>query len=505
MQPATILTCVGAYFAALLTVAWWTGRRADNAGYFTGNRRSPWVWVALGLIGDTLSGVSYISVPGKVATDHFGYLQLVLGYCIGYALIGTVLLPQYYRLRLTSIYEFLGQRFDLTAQRTGSGFFLVSRLLGSAARLYLAVTVFQTFVFQGWGVPFWATAGSAILLILVYTLRGGIQTLVWTDLFQSGFLVLGVVLSIAALMVGLDWNVSDLVLNLSRGPESTVFNGDWRSPGFFWKQLVSGAALAVVMTGLDQNNMQKTLSCRTLPEARKNLWLFTPVMVLVTVAILVLGALLFRFAELRAIPLPARTDELFPRIALGHLGTPAAVVFVLGLTAATFNSADSVLTSLTTSLCVDFLGFERRRDLSEESRGRIRRRVHTAFAAVMFLTLLLIQWLASHFAVIDLVLKLASYTYGPLLGLFTLGLFSRVRLSGRPLPWIALGSIGLCAWIDQRSVAWFHGYRFGFELLLLNALITGSGALLFARISPVTSDVHKNHRIETLPTGSHDL
>ena len=390
MQPATILTCVGAYFAALLTVAWWTGRRADNAGYFTGNRRSPWVWVALGLIGDTLSGVSYISVPGKVATDHFGYLQLVLGYCIGYALIGTVLLPQYYRLRLTSIYEFLGQRFDLTAQRTGSGFFLISRLLGSAARLYLAVTVFQTFVFQGWGVPFWATAGSAILLILVYTLRGGIQTLVWTDLFQSGFLVLGVVLSIAALMVGLDWNVSDLVLNLSRGPESTVFNGDWRSPGFFWKQLVSGAALAVVMTGLDQNNMQKTLSCRTLPEARKNLWLFTPVMVLVTVAILVLGALLFRFAELRAIPLPARTDELFPRIALGHLGTPAAVVFVLGLTAATFNSADSVLTSLTTSLCVDFLGFERRRDLSEESRGRIRRRVHTAFAAVMFLTLLLI-------------------------------------------------------------------------------------------------------------------
>jgi Na+/proline symporter len=236
------------------------------------------------------------------------------------------------------------------------------------------------------------------------------------------------------------------------------------------------------MTGLDQNNMQKTLSCRTLPDAQKNLWLFTPVMVLVTIAILVLGALLFRFAEIRGIPLPARTDELFPRIALGSLGIPAAVVFVLGLTAATFNSADSVLTSLTTSFCVDFLGFEQRRDLSEATRGRIRRRVHTVFAGVLFLTLLILQSLASQFAVIDLVLKLASYTYGPLLGLFTLGLFTRIRLSGKPLPWIALASIAGCAWLDQRSVAWFHGYRFGFELLLLNALITSLGALLFARM-----------------------
>lgn len=481
MQPATILACVAAYFAGLLTLAWWTGRRADNAGYFTGHRRSPWVWVALGLIGDTLSGVSYISVPGKVAADRFGYLQLVLGYCVGYALIGTVLLPRYYGLRLTSIYEFLGQRFDGMAQRTGSGFFLVSRVLGSAARLYLAVNVFQTFVFDGWGIPFCVTAGTAIALILVYTLRGGIQTLVWTDLFQSGFLVLGVLLSIAALMIGLDWGPADLVRNLAAGPETTVFNGDWRSPGFFWKQLISGAALAVVMTGLDQNNMQKTLSCRTLPEAQKNLWLFTPVMVLVTIAILVLGALLFRFAEFRGIPLPARTDELFPRIALGHLGAPAAVIFVLGLTAATFNSADSVLTSLTTSFCVDFLGFERRTDLSEEAIGTIRRRVHATFAGVMFITLWVLQTLASHFAVIDLVLKLASYTYGPLLGLFALGLGTKIRLRGKPLPWVGLASITLCAVLDHHSARWFHGYRFGFELLLLNALLTAFGAVAVAR------------------------
>ena len=485
MQPATILACVAAYFAALLTLAWWTGRRADNAGYFTGHRRSPWVWVALGLIGDTLSGVSYLSVPGKVATDRFGYLQLVLGYCVGYAIIGMVLLPQYYRLGLTSIYEFLGQRFDGIAQRTGSAFFLVSRVLGSAARLYLAVTVFQTFVFEGWGIPFGVTAGGAILLILVYTLRGGIQTLVWTDLFQSGFLVLGVLLSVGALMNGLGWGPSELFQHLSRATETSVINGDWRSPGYLWKQVLSGAALAVVMTGLDQNNMQKTLSCRSLKEAQRNLWLFTPVMVMVTVAILVLGTLLLRFAEARSIPLPARTDELFPRIALGHLGIPAAVIFVLGLTAATFNSADSVLTSLTTSLCVDFLGFERRRDLSEESRARIRRRVHIAFAGLLFLTLGLLQALASRFAVIDLVLKLASYTYGPLLGFFALGLSTRIRVSGRRLPWVGCTAVALCGILDLQSERWFHGYRFGFELLLLNALLTLLGALLFARTGSV--------------------
>ena len=289
--------------------------------------------------------------------------------------------------------------------------------------------------------------------------------------------------------MGLGWSPSDLVLNLSRGPETTVFNWDWRSPGFFWKQLLSGAALAVVMTGLDQNNMQKTLSCRTLPEAQKNLWLFTPVMVLVTVAILVLGALLFRFAEMRGIPLPTRSDELFPRIALGSLGTPAAVVFVLGLTAATFNSADSVLTSLTTSFCVDFLGFQQRRDLSEAARGHIRRRVHTAFAGVLFLTLLILRSLASQFAVIDLVLKLASYTYGPLLGLFSLGLATQIRISGKPLPWIAISAIALCAVLDHQSVQWFHGYRFGFELLLINALLTALGALVFARMPPTSASV----------------
>lgn len=483
MDAKFILACVAVYFAGLLALAWWTGRKADSEGYFRGNRRSPWPVVALGLIGDSLSGVSYISVPGKVAADHFGYLQVVFGYVLGYGIIAHVLLPLYYRMELTSIYSFLGSRFDPVTQRTGSAFFLVSRVLGSAARLYLAVTVFQRFVFAGWGVPFWLTSAAAILLILAYTLRGGIKTLVWTDMFQSAFLVLGVVLSIAALCYGLGGNPLGLIAELFKGPETDIINGDWRSPGFFWKQLLSGAAIAVVMTGLDQNNMQKALSCRSLRDSQKNLYLFTPIMVGVNVAILILGALLFRFAKTKSIELPAKTDELFPLIALGHLGTAAAVIFVLGLTAATFNSADSVLTTLTTSFCVDFLDFEQRTDLNEAGRTRIRRIAHCTFALLLLLAILAFQAVADRFPVIDLVLKLAGYTYGPLLGLFVLGITTRIRVGGVAVPVICVSSAATCAALDWNSQAWLGGYRFGFELLLLNGLLTAVGVAALSAFS----------------------
>jgi len=481
VQPTVILACVAVYFAALLGLAWWTGRRADDAGYFLGNRRSPWPLVALGLIGDSLSGVSYISVPGKVARDHFGYLQIVLGYVLGYGIIAFVLLPLYYRLGLTSIYGFLGQRYDATAQRTGSAFFLVSRLLGSAARLFLSITVFQSFVFAGWGIPFWLTASAAIALILVYTLRGGIKTLVWTDTFQSGFLVLGIVVAVAALAHGLGLGPLELAGSLFRDTATTVFNTDWRSPGYFWKQFLSGAAIAVVMTGLDQNNMQKTLSCRTLRDAQKNIALFTPVMVGVNVAILVLGALLFRFAGARGIAVPERTDDLFPLIALKWLGTVPSVIFVLGLTAATFNSADSVLTTLTTSFCIDVLGFESRTDLPEARRIRLRRIIHGVFALLLLATILAFRALASGTALIDLVLKLAGYTYGPLLGLFAVGLATRIRAGGWTVPAVCVGSAVLCATLDMNSAGWFGGYRFGFELLILNGLLTAAGLAVFCR------------------------
>jgi Na+/proline symporter len=481
VTPSVILACVAAYFAVLIGVAWWTGRAAGNEGYFRGNRRSPWVVVALGLIGDSLSGVSYISVPGKVARDHFEYLAVVFGYALGYLVICGILLPIYYRLGLTSIYGFLGQRFGPAAQKTGSGFFLLSRVFGSSARLLLSITVFQTFVFDAWGVPFWTTAAVIIGLILIYTLQGGIKTLVWTDTIQSGFLVLGVVVCAGSLLRQLDVGPVDLLRMLRSAPETAIYNGDWRSAGFFWKQLVSGAAIAVVMTGLDQNNMQKTLSCKTLSDARKNFALFTPIMVLVNLAILVLGALLFRFAAERGIGIPARTDELFPRIALQHLGTTTAVVFLLGLTAATFNSADSVLTTLTTSLCVDFLGFEQRKDLGEEARVGLRRRVHVAFAGVLLATILIFRSLAEGLPLIDVVLKVAGYTYGPLLGLFFVGLATRIRVSGAAIPVVALVSMFLAGILDLVATRWWNGFRFGTELILVNALMTGLGLVLCGR------------------------
>jgi Na+/proline symporter len=484
MSPVTVLAWVAAYFVALLGLSWWTGRDADAAGYFLGNRRSPWLLVALGLIGDSLSGVSYLSVPGKVARDQFGYLQVVVGYVAGYAVIAHVLLPLYYRLELTSIYGFLGRRFDTIAERTGSAFFLGSRLLGSAARLYLSVQVFQAFVFEPLGVPFAVTATAVILLILGYTVRGGIKTLVWTDTFQSAFLVLGIVLSAVWIARELDLGPAAAWRTVFDGPSSRVWNWDWRAPGYAWKQVFSGAAIAVVMTGLDQNNMQKTLSCRSLRDAQRNLHVFVPIMVVVHVAILGLGALLFEFARQRGIEVPAATDELFPKIALHHLGGAAAVVFVLGLTAATFNSADSVLTTLTTSFCVDFLRMDTRSDWDEARRTRLRRWIHVGFAGALLVTVLIVARLPKGTAVIDLVLNAAGYTYGPLLGLFAVGLFTGVRVGGPRVPLVCIAAVAIGTVLEANSKHWFGGYQFGFERLLMNAALTAAGLLVLARTAP---------------------
>src|SRR5688572_22850474 len=344
MSPALILTCVGGYFAFLLLIAWFTGRNAGNNAYFLGNKASPWYAVAFGLIGDSLSGVTFISVPGKVAVDKFSYLQIVFGYVLGYVVIAEILLPLYYRLNLTSIYSYLRGRFGPRSQKVGALFFLLSRTMGAAARLYLAANVFQVFVFDQWGVPFWLTVSVTIALILAYTYRGGIKTLVWTDTFQSTFLLLGVVLSIAAIGRQLNFGLGDLINTVRNSEMSQTFFWDWRGTDYFWKQFCAGAFIAIAMTGLDQNMMQKNLSCRTLGAAKKNIYAFTGVMLLVNVLFVSLGALLFHFAAAKGVAIPEKTDALFPTLALTQLGTFAAVVFVIGLTAATFSSADSVLT-----------------------------------------------------------------------------------------------------------------------------------------------------------------
>ena len=450
MSPALILACVGGYFLFLLLIAWWTSRNATNAAYFLGNKASPWYAVAFGLIGDSLSGVTFISVPGNVSTDRFAYLQIVFGYVLGYVVIAQVLLPLYYRLNLVSIYSYLEQRFGPTAQKAGALFFLLSRLAGAAARLYLAVGVFQVFVFDQWRVPFWLTVSLTIVLILVYTYRGGIKTLVWTDTFQSSFLLLGVVLSIVAIAHELGLGPGGLVTTVKDSDLSRVFFWDWKETSFFWKQFLSGAFFAVVMTGLDQNMMQKNLSCRSL------------------------GALLYHYAATKGITMPENKDLLFPTLALQHLGAFAAVVFVLGLTAATFSSADSVLTTLTTSFCIDVLGMERRTGLTDARKTVWRHRAHVVFAIVLWLAILGFRMLNSE-TVIKTVLKVASYTYGPLLGLFAFGLFSKLRVRDRWVPLFCCVAPLICFVVEKNSESWFKGYKLGFELLILNGFLTAAG------------------------------
>lgn len=482
MNPWLILAVAVAYFGAVCAVAWWTGRGADAAGYFLGNRQSRWWVVAFGLIGDSLSGVTYLSVPGKVGTHAFSYFQMVLGYVLGYAVIAEILVPLYYRLGLTSIYGYLGQRFGATAQRTGATIFLVSRVLGAAARLFLAAEVFQRFVFGPLGIPFWVAVPVILGLILAYTIRGGIRTLVWTDTLQSGFLVLGLVVTVATISADLGLGPGSLAARAWASDMTRVFDWDWRSPGYFWKQFLAGAAITVVMTGLDQNNMQKSLSCPGAGEARKNLYAFALVQVPVNLCFLLLGWLLHAHAQARGVALPGATDQVFPTLALHHLGTLAAVVFVVGLTAATFNSADSVLTTLTTSFCFDFLGLDGRRDLDEAARGRVRRRVHVGFALVLTWVILVLRaYRGGAVPVIDLVMGMASYTYGPLLGLFLLGLGTRVRVGGPWLPVVCVAAPIACGWVASNSAAWLGGYRFGTELLLANAMLTALGLVALAR------------------------
>ena len=477
MSPVAILSCIAVYFCFLLLIAWFTSRNADSKAYFLGNKASPWYAVAFGMIGDSLSGVTFISVPGAVGKSAFSYLQIVFGYVLGYAVIAFVLLPLYYRLNLISIYSYLRGRFGSWSQRTGSAYFILSRTLGAAARLFLAASVIQTFVFDALGVPFWLAVATIIALMLAYTYRGGIKTLVWTDTFQSTFLLLGVGLSIVAVSRQLDLDWSGMLKTVGESAHSQVFFWDAKEGTYFWKQFFGGAFIAIVMTGLDQNMMQKNLSCRSLREAQINMVSFSLVVVLVNLCFLAMGALLYAYASAKGVKLPERTDHLFPMLALQHLGMFAAVVFILGLTAATFSSADSVLTTLTTSFCIDILRTEERKDLDEAHKTAVRHRVHVGFAFVLLLTILAFQ-AAGTPSVIGAVSKLANYTYGPLLGLFAFGLACDWRVRDAWVPLVCVVPPVACYLLDTNSKAWLGGYSFGNELLILNGLLTVAGLVL---------------------------
>jgi len=478
MNPTLILLIFLAYTAMLFAVTWITARKANNQSFYIGNRVSPWFVVAYGMIGASLSGVTFMSVPGWVKDTQFSYMLVVFGYLFGYLVIATVLLPLYYRLRLTSIYTYLAQRFGHFSYKTGAAFFILSRVLGASLRMFLVINVLQIFVFDAWNVPFWVNVFIFILLIILYTLKGGIRTIVWTDTLQTTFMLLAVVLSVVYISRELGSPVMKLIGSVWNSPVSTMLVTDWHSERFFLKQFLSGMFITISMTGLDQEMMQKNLSCRNLREAQKNMFTFSGIIVLVNFLFLVLGAFLMLYAQKMNVNV-AMSDDLFATIAFNFLGPVAGIVFLIGLISAAFPSADGALTSLTTSVSIDLLGLEKKEHLTEKAKTRTRYFVHIAIAAVFFICVLIFRSLNDR-AIIDKLFTIAGYTYGPLLGMYTFGLFTKRIAKDRVTPWIAVLSPVICYLLSTYSVELFNGYKFGFELLLVNGFITFTGLWFFS-------------------------
>ena len=481
MSPFLILFVFLVYTIVLFTVTWFTARKADNQSFFIGNKVSPWFVVAYGMIGASLSGVTFMSVPGWVKDTQFSYMVVVFGYLFGYFVIALVLLPLYYRLKLTSIYSYLDQRFGYWSYKTGAGFFIISRTLGASLRMFLVISVLQTFVFDAWNIPFWVNVLIFILLIILYTMKGGIRTIIWTDTLQTTFMLLAVVLSVLYIRRDLGVTFGNLITTVKEGDYSTMFITDWHHPRFFIKQFFSGMFITIVMTGLDQEMMQKNLSCKNLKEAQKNMFTFSGILVFVNFLFLFLGALLLIYVQGRGVVVNS-SDEIFPTVALKYLSPMAGLVFLIGLISAAFPSADGAITSLTTSISIDFLKLNDRKDLSEMRKTRIRYTVHLLIAALFFISIMIFSVLNDR-AIIDKLFTIAGYTYGPLLGLYSFGLFTNRIAKDRVTPFIAIFSPVACFFLSKYSVELFNGYKFGFELLLLNGLITFIGLYLFSRKS----------------------
>jgi solute:Na+ symporter, SSS family len=479
MSPFVILAVFLVYTIVLFIITWITSWRADNDSFYIGNKTSPWFVVAYGMIGASLSGVTFMSLPGWVKDTQFSYMVVVLGYLFGYAVIALVLLPLYYRLRLTSIYTYLHQRFGFWSYKTGAGFFIISRTIGATLRMFLVIYVLQIFVFDAWNVPFWINVMIFIILIVLYTMKGGIKTIIWTDTLQTTFMLLAVILSVVYISRDLDISILNLVTSVKESPASRIFNMDWHHERFFVKQFFSGMFITIVMTGLDQEMMQKNLSCKNIREAQLNMFTFSGILFFVNLLFLFLGAILLMYVQIKGVDVTS-TDDIFPTIALKYLSPTAGLVFLIGLVSAAFPSADGALTSLTTSVSIDFLGLGRRTDLSEKAKTRIRYIVHLSIAFVFFICVLIFSVLNDR-AVIDQLFTIAGYTYGPLLGLYSFGLFTKRLVKDRMTPVIAIVSPLICFFLSTYSVELFNGYKFGFELLLLNGLLTFAGLYIFSR------------------------
>jgi Na+/proline symporter len=519
MSPYLLLSFVLGYFILLFIVAWRTSRNSNNDSFFIGNKNSNWKLVAFGMIGTSLSGVTFVSVPGSVGNvgkigsipNALGYFQVVIGYLFGYLVIAYVLLPLYYRLNLTSIYNYLKQRFGNWAYKTGASFFILSRTVGATARLYLVINILHIFILSQLNIPFWVSAAVVLLMILLYTFEGGVKTIVYTDTLQTSLMVIGLVVCVGYILHTLNLSVADAVNAMEAKGLTKVFNTDVNSKGFFVKQIIGGAFITIAMTGLDQEMMQKNISVKTLKDSQKNILTFSVILVFVNLLFLLLGGLLYLYAfenkaDFSTIDntwglfhnnLNITGDNLFPSIALGlfnHMPKVISVIFIIALISALFPSADGALTALTSSFCIDILGIKERTDLTEKQKRNIRLTVHCTMTFIFFLCILMFREINSR-SIIDKILDLAGYTYGPLLGLFAFGMLTKRSLPDNIIvALIAIVSPVICYFLQINAPVMFNGYVIGIEILLINGALTFLGLLIISKKANITVNDHASYQ-----------
>ena len=497
MSPYILLAFVVAYFALLLVVAYFTSKKSDNNSFFIGNRNSNWMLVAFGMIGTSLSGVTFVSVPGGVMKNGFAYFQLSIGYLLGYIVIAYILLPLYYRLNLTSIYNYLSTRMGIKSYKTGASFFILSRTLGATARLYLVVNILQNVILNDLHVPFWVTTLIILAMILVYTFEGGVKTIVWTDTLQTLCMLAGLVICVVFILNKLDLNMGQAISQMSAKGYNKVWFTDPNSKLFFVKQILAGAFITITMTGMDQEMMQKNISVKTLGDSQKNMLTLAVTMLGVILLFLFLGGLLYLFAESNGAAMindafmigdtNVGKDNLFPTMALHYMPQAFSIVFIIALISALFPSADGAITALTSSFCIDILGIQQRDDLDEKGKKKLRQRVHLIFAGIFLLAVLGFKAI-NESSMIDVILKIATYTYGPLLGLFTFGILTKRTVNDNMVPIICILAPIISFVVDKYQKEIFGNYEIGNELLIFNGLITFLMLFIFSTSNKYSSN-----------------
>jgi Na+/proline symporter len=480
LLPYLIFTVFLVYTLILFGISFFTSKKANSESYFTGNKRSPWPVVAYGMIGASLSGVTFISIPGWVGNSQFTYLMVVFGYLFGYFVITYLLLPLYYRLNLISIYSYLEGRYGYYSYKTGAFFFLLSRTIGASFRMFLVINVLQIFIFDQWGVPFWASVVFFILLITLYTFKAGIKTIVWTDILQTTFMLASLVITLFVISDHLNISLSDLYLRAKEAGYTNIIDNDWRSDRFYLKQFFSGMFITIVMTGLDQDMMQKNLTCKSLKDAQKNMLSLGFALIPVNLLFLFLGASLYVYATDFGISLPTLSDDLFPMLAMNYFGPVLAIVFLIGLIAAAYSSADGAITALTTSFIIDILGVQNNNKITEKNKKQLRYKTHFFISSLIILTIVLFREINDQ-AVISRLFTIAGYTYGPLLGLFAFGMFTKKDVKDKYVPLVALLAPLLSYVLSANSELLLNGYVFGFEILIVNGLLTLIGLFIIQK------------------------